>query len=73
MASAVWWHAPFYSGGGYSSEAVAFMLAMWDSPALSQKRLWIAQHGDGFNQQAYNVSLQNEHINFFAQEQIGVC
>ena len=57
FAHAVWWHAPFYSGGGYSSEAVAFMLAMWNSPTLSRKRLWVAQHGDGFDKDAYDVSI----------------
>ena len=33
------------------------MLAMWNSPALSRKRLWVAQHGDGFNKDAYDVSI----------------
>ncbi|KAL0024842.1 hypothetical protein WJX79_004444 [Trebouxia sp. C0005] len=55
LPATIWWHAPFYSGGGYSSEAVAFMLAMWNSPTLSRKRLWVAQHGDGFNKGAYDA------------------
>lgn len=55
LPATIWWHAPFYSGGGYSSEAVAFMLAMWNSPTLSRNRLWIAQHGDGFNKGAYDA------------------
>ena len=59
LALAVWWHAPFYSGGGYSSEAVGIMLSLWESPALSRKRLLIAQHGDLFKQPAYNVRLSD--------------
>ena len=62
MQFAVWWHAPFYSGGGYSSEAVAFMLALWSSPALSRRRLRIAQHGDGFSKEAYRVSIAMDQI-----------
>jgi len=40
------------------------MLAMWNSPTLSRKRLWVAQHGDGFNKDAYDVSIaQVGHVN----------
>ena len=40
------WHAPFFSGGGYCSEATAFVLQL-------SKRIpvRIVQHGDGYNQQ----------------------
>lgn len=55
--SAVWWHAPFYTGTGYSSEAIAFMLALWNSSRVSRQQLSIAQHGDGFEQPAYDVSI----------------
>lgn len=43
----IWWHAPFLSGGGYASEAVAFALALDASPAVSAGGLHIVQHGDG--------------------------
>jgi hypothetical protein len=39
--------APFMSGGGYSSEAVAFATALSQSSALQPHNLWISQHGDG--------------------------
>lgn len=58
-AHAVWWHAPFYSGGGYSSEAIAFMLALWSAPQMARQRLSIAQHGDSFEDDAYDVSELN--------------
>ena len=35
------------------------MLALWDSPSLSRKRLLIAQHGDLFKRPAYNVRLSD--------------
>eukprot|EP00741_Cyanophora_paradoxa_P004321 tig00000792_g4195.t1 len=48
----VWWHAPFFSGGGYCSEAIAFAMALDKGdpergvPAVPVR---IAQHGDGFS------------------------
>lgn len=48
LNSRLWWMAPFFSGGGYSSEAISFAAALSDSPAISPGRLWISQHGDGF-------------------------
>lgn len=48
IIGAVWWMAPFFSGGGYSSEAVAFAVALSNSPAIGTGNLWISQHGDGF-------------------------
>eukprot|EP01137_Pigoraptor_chileana_P033863 Opistho-2@25475 len=38
------WMAPFFSGGGYCSEATSFALALWDRLPLR-----IAQHGDSFS------------------------
>lgn len=40
------WYAPFYSGGGYCSEATAFMLAMH---TLDTSRFFISHHGDSYN------------------------
>lgn len=45
----VWWHAPFLSGGGYASEAVAFATALDDSGAIPTGALRISQHGDGIS------------------------
>lgn len=56
-AHVVWWHAPFYSGEEYSSEAIAFMLALWSAPQMDPQRLSIAQHGDSFADDAYDVSV----------------
>jgi hypothetical protein len=46
-AAAVWWMAPFLSAGGYGSEAVAFAMALAQSPFVQPHKLWISQHGDG--------------------------
>lgn len=43
--STIHWHAPFYSGGGYSSEAIDFAIAAH----LSNVSLQIHQHGDSYN------------------------
>lgn len=48
LSSRVWWMAPFFSGGGYSSEAISFAAALSASPAIATGQLWISQHGDGF-------------------------
>ncbi len=48
LNSRLWWMAPFFSGGGYSSEAISFAAALSDSSAILPGRLWISQHGDGF-------------------------
>lgn len=48
---AVWWHAPFFSGGGYSSEAVGFVTALHRAHALPEGQLWATQHGDSFEEQ----------------------
>ena len=44
------WSAPFFSGGGYCSEALAFVLAL--SPHLPSS-LQIVQHGDSLSQSFY--------------------
>ena len=33
------------------------MLAMWNSSSLAHKRLSVTQHGDSFQEDAYDVSL----------------
>ena len=40
----VLWHAPFFSGGGYCSEATSFVLEL-----ANRVPLGIVQHGDGYN------------------------
>ena len=56
------WHAPFLSGGGYASEAVAFALALVASPAVEAGRLQIAQHGDGVSDSSLLVGLRMSAI-----------
>jgi hypothetical protein len=51
----VWWTAPFLSGGGYSSEAVAFAMALAQSSAMQPHKLWISQHGDGVSRAVVQV------------------
>ena len=45
----VLWHAPFFSGGGYCSEATAFVLEL-----SQQTGVRIVQHGDGYSQSYMN-------------------
>jgi len=45
----VWWMAPFFSGGGYCSEAISFALALYEQTKTGGLALRIAQHGDGFS------------------------
>jgi len=40
----LWWFAPFLSGGGYSSEALSFMLALHNRVHLKT-----SQHGDSID------------------------
>ena len=42
----VTWYAPFFSGGGYCSEATAFVIEL-----AKRAPLRIVQHGDGYNDQ----------------------
>lgn len=41
------WFAPFYTGGGYSSEAISFVKAL---DKVGVKNFTITQHGDSWNQ-----------------------
>lgn len=55
----MWWFAPFFSGGGYSSEAVEFALALHASPVLKRDGLWITQHGDAIKRGVLQVTPSN--------------
>jgi glycosyltransferase involved in cell wall biosynthesis len=43
------WFAPFFSGGGYCSEAVAFAAAL--ATVIPEGRFGIRHHGDSFNEE----------------------
>jgi hypothetical protein len=53
--AAVWWFAPFFSGGGYSSEAIDVVLALHASPAFRTDSIWATQHGDGIQRGVLQV------------------
>lgn len=57
MFHAVWWFAPFFSGGGYSSEAIDFAMALDASPFIKRDGLWIWQHGDAIKRGVLQVLL----------------
>eukprot|EP01041_Mallomonas_annulata_P011111 gene11111-23221_t len=71
------WHAPFFSGGGYCSEAISFLSAM------SQRNITIviSQHGDSFNENfvngltKYEKSLLEEkyHYSSTLKSEISIC
>eukprot|EP00945_MAST-04E_sp_MAST-4E-sp1_P001223 g1223.t1 len=62
------WYAPFFSGGGYCSEAISFALALRKAGV----RVQIVQHGDGVNRDFVHglprgerellVDMSQEHI-----------
>ena len=49
------WYAPFFSGGGYCSEAISFVLGLYKLGV----NIRIVQHGDSFNQK-FVEGLPNE-------------
>ena len=51
------WYAPFLSGGGYSSEALSYVLALARDPGMDSK-LWIEQHGDAPNHEVIQGAPQ---------------
>ena len=55
LSFAVWWFAPFFSGGGYSSEAIDFALALDSSPVIKEDGCWITQHGDAIKRGVLQV------------------
>mmetsp|Transcript_21458 Transcript_21458/g.38187 ORF Transcript_21458/g.38187 Transcript_21458/m.38187 type:complete len:218 (+) Transcript_21458:39-692(+) len=60
----LWWHAPFFSGGGYSSEAISFAIALHRFAAAP--KLWISQHGDAFNPRVLSDLLPQERDTLLA-------
>jgi glycosyltransferase involved in cell wall biosynthesis len=51
------WYAPFYSGGGYSSEAIAFVKAL---DSANVQNFTISQHGDSWNPTFIDGQDENE-------------
>jgi hypothetical protein len=50
------WHAPFYSGGGYSSEALSFASSL----ILNNVSTIITHHGDSYNKDFIQGLTTNE-------------
>ncbi|KXZ50642.1 hypothetical protein GPECTOR_15g326 [Gonium pectorale] len=44
----VWWMAPFWSGSGYSSEAINYVLSLTRSKQIRREDLWVGHHGDTY-------------------------
>ena len=76
--SPVVWMAPFYSGGGYCSEAIAFVSSLQHlSPDI---RLKIIQHGDSYSRSFVNsldeetsslLSNRSVHAHFPSEKSLG--
>mmetsp|Transcript_27542 Transcript_27542/g.60154 ORF Transcript_27542/g.60154 Transcript_27542/m.60154 type:complete len:473 (-) Transcript_27542:185-1603(-) len=49
----VWWFAPFYSGGGYSSEAVGFVNSLVEHSNVTLD-LQLTQHGDAYSRDYFD-------------------
>lgn len=58
-AGQLWWFAPIFSGGGYSSEAVDFLLGLHKHAWRKQLhgRLLAVQHGDMFDEEVLQVKF----------------
>ncbi|GBF88154.1 hypothetical protein Rsub_00866 [Raphidocelis subcapitata] len=41
----LWWMAPFYSGSGYSTEAITYILSLLRTGFVAEEDLWISNHG----------------------------
>eukprot|EP00798_Chlamydomonas_sp_ICE-L_P022388 gene22388-29495_t len=66
----LWWHAPFWSGSGYGTEATNFILSTLRSTTqvVRQEDLWIKQHGDGFKKEAVESMVVADHRDLLRME-----
>ena len=62
--STIHWYAPFYSGGGYCSEAIDFALSAHENNNISFQ---IHQHGDSYNHDFVSTMLSSNTIDILAQ------
>lgn len=46
----LWWHGPMWSGSGYGSEAVNFVLSALRTGRLAPADMWAYHHGDGWRE-----------------------
>lgn len=58
------WYAPFFSGGGYCSEATSFMFAM---ESVNFSNFSISHHGDSYRDMYYNslTDLEKEKLQYY--------
>jgi hypothetical protein len=42
----VWWWAPFYTGSGYSTEAISFVSALVQTELFRPEDVWLSHSGD---------------------------
>ncbi|GAB4823499.1 hypothetical protein N2152v2_010545 [Parachlorella kessleri] len=40
----VWWHAPFFGGGGYSTDAITLTLGLEATGQVPPGGLWLSEH-----------------------------
>eukprot|EP00002_Diphylleia_rotans_P028544 TRINITY_DN5769_c0_g1_i1.p1 TRINITY_DN5769_c0_g1~~TRINITY_DN5769_c0_g1_i1.p1 ORF type:complete len:436 (+),score=94.33 TRINITY_DN5769_c0_g1_i1:85-1392(+) len=73
----VWWHAPFFTGSGYGSEAIEYVEALQQSDI----KVKISQHGDIFNHDFVDglplplkLMLRDQYFTHMeAEESIVIC
>lgn len=58
------WAAPFLSGGGYCSEAFAFIHALTSTGFTSTNAIKAVQHGDSYNPQ-FVANMRSNESSFF--------
>eukprot|EP00877_Chromochloris_zofingiensis_P000172 jgi/Chrzof1/10155/Cz04g31010.t1 len=50
----VWWHAPFFTGTGYGSEAISYVVALLKTNRFRREDIWITHSGDNVVENVYS-------------------
>ncbi|KAF6262613.1 hypothetical protein COO60DRAFT_599783 [Scenedesmus sp. NREL 46B-D3] len=68
IAYPVWWHAPFYSGTGYGTEAISYVVALLQTHRFRREDIWLSHSGDQIKQQVAD-SLQQETLQLLQDQE----
>ncbi|WIA22210.1 hypothetical protein OEZ85_004541 [Tetradesmus obliquus] len=68
IAYPVWWHAPFYSGTGYGTEAISYVVALLQTDRFRREDIWISHSGDMIKQHVAD-SLDKETLQLLQEQE----
>uniref|UniRef100_A0A383VNX1 Glycosyl transferase family 1 domain-containing protein n=1 Tax=Tetradesmus obliquus TaxID=3088 RepID=A0A383VNX1_TETOB len=68
IAYPVWWHAPFYSGTGYGTEAISYVVALLQTNRFRREDIWISHSGDMIKQHVAD-SLDKETLQLLQEQE----